>query len=158
MCDNIVIGKAFKIKHTNNRIENNLIIDGADEGVVILTNSPDCRVYRNILINSIHVMKKGYTGYGDATDRVFVDNNIYWCDEACDGQQFIRESILSGWDKNSLFTDPMFMDLEKGDLRLHPDSPAWQLGIRSINTSRIGLLDEPAFKRFSSVGFLKSAR
>lgn len=33
-----------------------------------------------------------------------------------------------GFDRNTLVTDPQFADAEKGDYRLHPDSPTLKLG------------------------------
>ena len=45
------------------------------------------------------------------------------------------------FDKNSLTVDPKFVDAAKHDYRLKADSPALKLGIRSIDTSKIGLTD-----------------
>jgi len=44
-----------------------------------------------------------------------------------------------GFDLNSLVTDPLFVDAEKGDFRLKPDSPAFKLGFKFIPIERIGL-------------------
>ena len=40
------------------------------------------------------------------------------------------------------------MDIEKGDLRLKPDSPAWKLGFQRIDLAKIGLLpSHPYYRR-----------
>lgn len=59
----------------------------------------------------------------------------------------------AGIDKNSLFDDPLFVDLEKGDTRLRSKSPALQLGIKSIDITKIGLPDDPAYLRLREQGF-----
>ena len=49
------------------------------------------------------------------------------------------------YDARSLVADPRFVNAARRDYRLRPDSPARKLGIRSIDTSRIGLkADFPA--------------
>ena len=47
----------------------------------------------------------------------------------------------------SLSADPMFVDIEQGDLRLKPESPAWKLGFERIDISRIGLLPNHPYHR-----------
>jgi len=44
------------------------------------------------------------------------------------------------------------MDMEKGDIRLRPDSPALNMGIKSVDIKKIGLLDEPSFQRIKRTG------
>ncbi|HMN28056.1 MAG TPA: right-handed parallel beta-helix repeat-containing protein, partial [Caldilineaceae bacterium] len=44
-----------------------------------------------------------------------------------------------GYDQNSLVADPLFVDLEAGDYRLHPDSPALKLGFVPLDVSKIGI-------------------
>ena len=43
-----------------------------------------------------------------------------------------------GLDLNSVVADPMFLDPENGDFRLHPDSPALKMGFEQIPQDRIG--------------------
>jgi hypothetical protein len=45
-----------------------------------------------------------------------------------------------GIEQHSLSADPLFVDVEHGDLRLKKDSPAFKLGIEPIALDRIGLL------------------
>lgn len=44
----------------------------------------------------------------------------------------------SGKDIHSIFADPLFIDPEKFDFRLKPNSPALKLGIKSIDISHVG--------------------
>ena len=69
------------------------------------------------------------------------DYNIYYC-KADNG---LAENALNylqkedNSDNNSLATDPLFVDIENGDFRFKPDSPAIELGIKPIDISKIGL-------------------
>ena len=47
-----------------------------------------------------------------------------------------------GYEANSIFADPMFVDPEHDDYRLKPDSPAFKLGFQQIDTEQIGVRDE----------------
>jgi hypothetical protein len=44
-----------------------------------------------------------------------------------------------GFDSHSVIADPLFVDPEKGDFRLKPDSPALKVGFKPIPVERIGL-------------------
>ena len=48
-----------------------------------------------------------------------------------------------GFDRHSVFADPMFVDPAKGDYRVKPESPALALGFKSFDISGAGLL--PSF-------------
>ena len=43
-----------------------------------------------------------------------------------------------GLDANSAYADPLFVDPDRGDFRLKPESPAWALGFRPIDMTRVG--------------------
>lgn len=70
------------------------------------------------------------------------DNNLYWCTEdpnwGLDNILLQREKF--GLEMNTQVADPMFVDLEKGDLRLRPESPAWKMGFVETDMSKVGLL------------------
>jgi len=90
-----------------------------------------------------------------------IDYNLFWSDlgefKACvspgdHGKRTspVNQSIiydLEGWqaqgyDKHSVFADPLFVDPANGDYRLRPDSPAHALGFESFATNQFGLLPE----------------
>jgi hypothetical protein len=74
------------------------------------------------------------------------DRNLYW---RTDGRplEFYEEPFAQwqakGHDRNGLVADPKFVDPARYDFRLQPDSPALKLGIRSIDTSTVGLIGDP---------------
>jgi hypothetical protein len=44
-----------------------------------------------------------------------------------------------GLDVHSIVADPLFVDPKKGDFQLDPRSPAFKLGFRPIDLSRVGI-------------------
>ena len=54
----------------------------------------------------------------------------------------IDEWRTVGFDKNSIFADPMFQDAENGDYRLKPESPAFNLGFKEFPLDRFGLTED----------------
>jgi hypothetical protein len=47
-----------------------------------------------------------------------------------------------GYDKHSLYADPMFVDAENHDFRLKPGSPVLKLGFKSFDVGSVGLLPD----------------
>ena len=47
-----------------------------------------------------------------------------------------------GYDIHSFIADPKFVDIEKRDFTLQPDSPAFKLGFRQIDLSGVGVRAE----------------
>lgn len=71
-------------------------------------------------------------------------NNCYW-DPSGEEPKFpgglsLRQWQEKGYDAGSIAADPRFVDPEKSDFRLQPDSPAAKLGFEPIDTSTIGLV------------------
>jgi len=90
---------------------------------------------------------------------LFERNIVYWKEGKLlsgnwDGGQFHWEKNLfwnpggtkglpeawkeQGLDKDSVIADPLFVDPEKGDFTLKPDSPALKLGFQPIDVSKVG--------------------
>jgi hypothetical protein len=44
-----------------------------------------------------------------------------------------------GFDTHSIVADPLFVDPENDDFSLKPESPAFDLGFKPIDLSRVGL-------------------
>jgi hypothetical protein len=49
--------------------------------------------------------------------------------------------LSEGWDKKSVIADPQFVNWEKDDYRLKPESPAFKLGFVPIPVEKIGQYD-----------------
>jgi len=77
--------------------------------------------------------------YCNASGRAYfrVENDLLSLDE----WKICPRNIL-GYDTDSIQDDPMFYDAQNHDYRLSADSPAFALGIESIDTARIGLPDD----------------
>ena len=72
-----------------------------------------------------------------------IDRNIYYQLDAPEGPATTLEKVREvGHEKNGAYADPLFEDLENGDFRLKPDSPALKMGIKSIDMSKIGLTED----------------
>ncbi len=47
-----------------------------------------------------------------------------------------------GFDRNSVFADPMFVDPDNGDYRVKPESPAIALGFENFDMDSFGITTE----------------
>ena len=73
------------------------------------------------------------TGAGDRLKDTKTDYNLFWCPADPQwGQRHIDEQRRYGVELHSLSADPMFVDVERGDLRLRPESPARVAGYSDL--------------------------
>ena len=69
-----------------------------------------------------------------------IDRNLYYDANLKDhGQSAVDFYQARGADRNSIVSDPLFRDIKKGDFRLKENSPAYRIGFRDIDVTRIGL-------------------
>jgi len=88
------------------------------------------------------------TGPGERLKGTRTNHNLYWCPTDPNwGQRYLDAQQALGTENQSLCANPNFVNLEKGDLRLRPDSPAWKLGFKLIDISSIGLLPRHPYYR-----------
>jgi hypothetical protein len=75
-----------------------------------------------------------------------LDAHCYWNSDGDDldfaGRDF-SEWQAEGHDAQSIVADPRFLDPEHGDFRLHPDSPALELGFQPFDLTEPGLYGDP---------------
>ncbi len=77
-----------------------------------------------------------------------MDWNCYW-NAAGKPVRFPGNLSLEEWQKqrqqdlHSMIADPGFVDPEKGDFRLKPDSPALKLGFQPFDYTKAGRLTPP---------------
>jgi hypothetical protein len=97
------------------------------------------RFERNII-----VFNKGEyyaSNFAKESDSFYMDNNLIWNPETeitfNNGESF-ETWRRRGHDRNSIVADPLFVDLGDGDFRLQEDSPAFRLGFKPIDVSRVG--------------------
>lgn len=50
--------------------------------------------------------------------------------------------LNKGADRHSIYADPLFVDPERGDYNLRPDSPAFKIGFKPIDFSKIGVYQD----------------
>lgn len=78
-----------------------------------------------------------------------LDSNIYWRADGkpvtFPGNLTLEQWQAKGQDKNSLVTNPLFVNIEKNDFRLTPGSPAHKLGIQPIDVSTAGREKVPPY-------------
>jgi hypothetical protein len=55
----------------------------------------------------------------------------------------LEEWRALGFDRHSVFADPLFVDAGHGDYRLRPESPALALGFENFDPRGAGLLPGP---------------
>jgi len=148
---NIIFGNGIKLKHTN-FIINNVIIGG---GISIRPETEiGAKVERNIIYAfdgdirffNTNAKKK----LSKLLDLARPDYNMFYAEDEAKGKKFFEMIQKMGHEKHGMFANPLFVDLQKGDVRLKPNSPAYKLGIKSIDIEKIGLLDDPSFKRIWS--------
>ena len=76
-----------------------------------------------------------------------MDYNLYWDVTTGSDLDFadwtFKEWQKRGYDIHSVIADPLFEDSANYDLRLKPGSPAYELGFKDIDTSKVGLYGEP---------------
>ena len=155
--------QGIKLK-LNNRAENNIIVDilkathngkkmpvtffSLREGPMtggslknnIMYSTQECDFINEQKMNGAKTQDRRGRAPANSKD-ADTENNIYYCavNEKL-GQDFLIKQQSDGVDLNSLATDPLFVDVNKGDLRLRNQSPALTLGFKPIDMNNIGLV------------------
>lgn len=72
-----------------------------------------------------------------------IDSNLYYstADESY-SQSYLQSLQARGLSQHGIAADPMFEDIDGGNFRLAPNSPALKLGIKQIDIQKTGLLKE----------------
>lgn len=155
-----------------NHILNNIIVDiipsrrpitrpNLIHGYIAIPNETwpfeGARIERNIVWSPradylpIIEHKSMATGAGERLKGTSTDNNLYWCPEDSQwGQRHIDEQRKNAVELHSVSADPLFVNIDKGDLRLKPGSPAFELGFEEWDLSTAG--PKPGHRYFRPKG------
>ncbi len=98
------------------------------------------RLQRNIFYDESTEPRFYYSRWNSPMDDSIVDNNIYYCKENYQvAKKQLKELQDAGHDAHSISADPKFVDIDNGNFLFEPDSPAFDIGIKPIDTEKIGL-------------------
>ncbi len=133
---NVVANNIFAYSSAAQVVRNN---DKEPEGIHVIFE-------RNIVMNRHPILMRGNWG---PSARVQVDRNCYWSEETRSPK--FMEGDLSGWqkagrDSNGLVADPRFQDARRRDFRLRSGSPAFAMGIESVDLRAVGLTGSSAWR------------
>lgn len=152
----------------NNVIENNLLIDaGSQDGCLSLSNPGDWPIWpqmkgfmianrfcRNLCVSSglSRMVVLQLQDSPDDLPRALAesDYNLFFSRDAAEyvvvfaGSGGSSQATFAEWqrmgnDVHSLIADPAFVDADRGDYRLQPESPALKLGFQPIDLGMIGI-------------------
>ena len=149
-----VLGGIMMLRHArNNLIENNIFVDSSDSQMwyrSMSSGSYGNRFVRNIVYYSnpaadlIRIEKLPEKRIAESDYNLFfhVEGKSLVVDlpGVPPAESFDKWREL-GYDTNSIIADPLFVDAANGDYSLKPESPAYGLGFKPIDVSRIGLHD-----------------
>lgn len=117
---------------------------------VVTRNRGDFDVDGSFIIErNIMLFNKGQyfnTNNAQGTNTFKIDNNVIWNtygNIGSDTSTYFEGNNLSKWqqrghDRNSILADPMFVNLKVDNFRLQKDSPAFKLGFKPIDISKVG--------------------
>jgi hypothetical protein len=140
-----------------NFIENNIMVDNSTRrwpnqtGHFMFGEGAQGRYQRNIIYNTSESVKYLLDMRGATLNQFDADFNIFYSSKNPEGSALFVENLKKqGKDQvlpegksirnqHTFSVDPMFVDAEKKNFRLRPDSPAWKLGFKSIDFENTGL-------------------
>ncbi len=168
--NNLCVGVSMKLREGCHRtIYNNIWINGANSPCFHVGNDDNHdRYFRNITVMSMaHAKPEDDLNFemGASNGEVYtliyppghsawleeVDHNCFFSDrgefaarvrprEGVDKNYTLEEWQDLGYDKNSVFADPMFVDPDNNDYRVQPESPALTVGFENFPMGEWGLV------------------
>jgi len=142
-----------------NTVKNNIFVDGNMQFSNYKNNSDGLVFEKNIVcctqrgrerpagLVMWHGIVAAWEGLSAKKNALLADRNLYFIDGGDKHLAFATDNAgtLSfadwqrrGFDTNSIAADPLFVDPDKDEYALRPDSPALKLGFKPIDTSQIG--------------------
>ena len=169
--NNICVGVSMKLREGSHRtIYNNIWVNGANSPCFHVGNDDNHdRYFRNITVMSMAHAKQEDdlnfnmgASYGEIYTLIAppahgpwleeIDHNCFFSNvgafvaRVSPREEEARRYSLEEWralgfDRNSVFADPMFVDPANNDYRVQPDSPALQLGFNNFAMGEWGLTE-----------------
>lgn len=121
-----------------NIVTNNIFAFGKDQQLQRTRNEDHTSFTfeRNIVYYDTGILLG--SNWGD--DHYKMDHNLYF--DASGRPISFADASFEDWqkrhDQHSLIADPLFIDAKKADFRLKPDSPAFKLGFKQPDVSKVG--------------------
>jgi len=137
-------------KHYNH-VENNIFVNMTSGTYIMFRRFKEeeptigSRIQRNICYHSGDNKPEFYQILSQAPNKpkdCDADYNLFYSKaDPKAGSEFIKKIQADGIEEHSISADPLFVDLENGDFRLKPNSPALKLGFKQIDVTKIGLTE-----------------
>jgi len=148
--NNLMLASGLKLREGFRRHAwNNITVNnGLHPHVWYLGNKDE--VYGNILMSSHRPARMKRPN----ADGARVDKNLFF---VADASKAKAVSEKQGWDKNSLFGDPQFIDPANGDFRVQDGSPAWKIGFKNFPMDQFGV-KKPSLRKIARTPQLPTVR
>ncbi|MBW7992050.1 MAG: PDZ domain-containing protein [Planctomycetes bacterium] len=145
--NNLCLGLGVKLREGFfRRIENNIIINGFGGFHIWMPGSDDV-ISRNIFISDKpYQFIRANPQYAKE-----FDYNIFYSDKGMPTITGVGKSMTlkqwqeKGFDRHSVFADPLFVDADNGNYQVKTQSPALQLGFKNFDMNKFGVI-KPAFQ------------
>ena len=134
-----------------NHIKNNIIVDCSSKESIRFASYPDEEAdYGSSIQNNIYYESKNAIRYYNISYRASegiskpedcnANKNVFFCaGDITQAEKFVAEKRNDGIETNSIIADPLFENLSEKNFLLKKESPAFDLGFKQIDQSKIGL-------------------
>jgi hypothetical protein len=147
---NLLLTRGLKLREGFRRHAwNNVIVNSGLHPHVWFEGSGD-QVYANILMAQHRPARIGPSNAQGA----LVDRNLFFVPDEASARKVSAEL---GWDRNSVFGDPQFVDPASGDFRVQEGSPAFETGFENFPMNEFGV-KKPALRRIARTPRLPASR
>ncbi len=134
--NNLMLNNGLKLREGFRRhVWNNITVNNGLHPHVWYQGSQD-EVYGNIFMSPAKPARMKRSTGGKR-----VDANLYFANES----KVKSVSNKLGWDQNSIFADPLFVDPAQGDFRVKAESPAFKIGFKNFPMDQFGV-KKPALR------------
>jgi hypothetical protein len=144
VCWNLTDGGFHQHFGTGCVVKNNIFFGVEDKGVVRTSRAEVFGIPSSLhIVNNIFMTDKApLCAKGVRNVDGIWANNLWWDTRGENAAIFDgltwRQWKDCGKETGGVFADPRFVDINAGDFRLHPDSPALKLGFKPFDASRAG--------------------